>query len=378
MFKHIIDALIMTVGTSSLGYYKADNEGSEPNSSRELSSFWKSIQSDPQKLKRTGAEITSLFSMIKKGTLAEKVRYLDFFISNTKEGRLVGKALQNFINGEKIMQVRFERVELCRIEGLTGENFHKFKHVGLRNLVNLLSEKIQKRQDEGCNVAINATGGYKAQISFAGLVGQALEVPVYYQFENFEEIIEVPPMPVDFDIVIWLENYLMLEKISDDYVKIEDLSDLNIDINSLNPKIAPLIERDGEYICASPILALMHRSFSKKFERKKKEILPEERERNIRQDIVIHKDHHYPRGLGKHLEKVWDCSPYVIKIETSYSNIDLSCQTSFRISPECRPNQIEGTYSDGKATARFYITTTARTKAQNQAVAVLLNQKFTG
>ena len=59
-----------------------------------------------------------------------------------------------------------------------------------------------------CNtIAINATGGYKAQISFAGMIGQALGIPVYYLFEKFSKVIKLPPQPVALDLSLWLENY---------------------------------------------------------------------------------------------------------------------------------------------------------------------------
>ncbi|MEA2059529.1 MAG: hypothetical protein U9P10_03190 [Thermodesulfobacteriota bacterium] len=55
-------------------------------------------------------------------------------------------------------------------------------------------------------ILINATGGYKAQISFAGMIGQALDIPVCYMFERFAEVIELPPQPVSLDLGFWIEN----------------------------------------------------------------------------------------------------------------------------------------------------------------------------
>ncbi|RDE23748.1 hypothetical protein DV713_15980 [Parageobacillus thermoglucosidasius] len=60
-------------------------------------------------------------------------------------------------------------------------------------------------REEEC--VINATGGYKAQISFAGLIGQVLKIPVYYLFEGFASVISLPEMPVFFDYKIWLKRF---------------------------------------------------------------------------------------------------------------------------------------------------------------------------
>jgi len=37
-------------------------------------------------------------------------------------------------------------------------------------------------------VAINATGGYKAQIATTALIGIALDIAVYYKHERFNEM----------------------------------------------------------------------------------------------------------------------------------------------------------------------------------------------
>ena len=58
--------------------------------------------------------------------------------------------------------------------------------------------------------AINATGGYKAQIAIAVLLGQALGVPVYYKHELFSEIIAFPPMPIALDFEVWMRASGML------------------------------------------------------------------------------------------------------------------------------------------------------------------------
>ncbi|MGI5862875.1 MAG: putative CRISPR-associated protein [Myxococcales bacterium] len=70
---------------------------------------------------------------------------------------------------------------------------------GLRNLVRAIG-KIARDAGGPEWVAINATGGYKAQIAVAVLIGQALGSPVFYKHERFEsEVIAFPPMPVSFD-----------------------------------------------------------------------------------------------------------------------------------------------------------------------------------
>src|SRR5438093_1489422 len=72
----------------------------------------------------------------------------------------------------------------------------------VRNLAKAVCQIIRDHGASSC--AINATGGYKAQIAIAVLMGQALGVPVYYKHERFDEIIAFPPMPVALDFEVWM------------------------------------------------------------------------------------------------------------------------------------------------------------------------------
>jgi hypothetical protein len=78
-----------------------------------------------------------------------------------------------------------------------------FRTHGLRNLVRRLCEVLRNHTPAVC--AINATGGYKAQIAVAVLLGQTLGVPVFYKHELFDEVIAFPPLPVAWDMDVWMQ-----------------------------------------------------------------------------------------------------------------------------------------------------------------------------
>ncbi len=48
-------------------------------------------------------------------------------------------------------------------------------------------------------IIINATGGFKAEIAYATLVGLLFDTPVFYIHEAFRDIIEMPPTPIGWD-----------------------------------------------------------------------------------------------------------------------------------------------------------------------------------
>ncbi len=91
--------------------------------------------------------------------------------------------------------LKLRNVEFKAVEQLQDQRPKDFKVHGLRNLVRAIGSYIQ-RFGGADQIAIDATGGYKAQIAIALLIGQALNIPVYYKHERFPEIIDFPPMPI--------------------------------------------------------------------------------------------------------------------------------------------------------------------------------------
>lgn len=140
-----------------------------------------------------GAEINTVEEIKKRNLLA--LENLIFLVSDTRNGENTGKFLKHYFEQRTDLSLR--NVEYQIIDGLQDERPIDFKVRGLRNLVRLAGENIQRFGSE--YIAIDATGGYKAQIAIAVIIGQALNIPVFYKHERFSEIIEFPPLPISFD-----------------------------------------------------------------------------------------------------------------------------------------------------------------------------------
>ena len=144
-----------------------------------------------------GAEINTIEQTKTKKWL--QIERLYFLVSDTEPGENTGKVLKRYYENRKDLSLK--EVDYRIVADLQDKNPKKFKISGLRNLVREIGSIIERFGKE--NVAIDATGGYKAQIAIAVLIGQALDIPVYYKHELFSEIIEFPPLPVslDFDLL---------------------------------------------------------------------------------------------------------------------------------------------------------------------------------
>jgi len=153
-----------------------------------------------------GAEINSIASMIEKGYVQPDCA-LYFLHSQTAHGRQIAGIL-----GQYYHHSGHRPVETVEVPDLQDEDPKRFRSKGLRQLARELAAVVRRHGATAC--AINATGGYKAQIAIAVVLGQALGVPVYYKHELFSEVIAFPPLPVALDLELWMRASGMLGELA--------------------------------------------------------------------------------------------------------------------------------------------------------------------
>ncbi|WP_234554073.1 putative CRISPR-associated protein [Thermus caliditerrae] len=176
--------IITTVGISLLS--NAQREGLTEDG--EILDFLR------RKPAEASAEINSLEGLpLRPGE--DEVRLL---VSNTPEGQRVAQLLEGYLK---------ERGVSCShktIEGL-GYEARGFVDYGLKSFVHALAQEVSVARKRGREVLINATGGFKAEIAYATVVGLVFKVPVYYMHERFKEIVYLPPTPLNWDdaLIAW-------------------------------------------------------------------------------------------------------------------------------------------------------------------------------
>lgn len=312
------NTLICTVGTSLLNNLKYTQEEELKIAFEQQT--WKKLTLLLVKKQNTericGAEINSITSICKKNLLKERIRLI-FLVSDTEDGRKTGELLKLYYENSS-NTLKFEKVEVRVLSGLRDDNIKAFKQEGLKNLVKEISTEVRKFSPEA--IAINATGGYKAQISFAGMIGQALEIPVYYLFEKFSEVIELPPQPVSLDLSFWLDNYVLFEKLENEQTV--EKSKFEPELNFESEYLQSLIDKDSidnvDLVSLSAMGVLFNERSRLQFAKKETAILslipqddtnPESKAINLRddhgKDVLL--------AFGKKIRR----SPYVTKIINS-------------------------------------------------------------
>lgn len=174
--------IISTVGTSLIG-----NAGRElgADKARDKAALARYLQTAaPQS---ASAETNALSRIIREDDK------LIFLHSQTDEGRLCAEALCGHYHKDGYKAEALEVQDLAYTES-------RFKMRGLRALVAAMIRTINADRKAGREVLINATGGFKAEIAYATLVGLLFDVPVYYIHEAFKDIIAMPLTPIAWDM----------------------------------------------------------------------------------------------------------------------------------------------------------------------------------
>ncbi|MEW6263969.1 MAG: putative CRISPR-associated protein [Thermodesulfobacteriota bacterium] len=230
-------AIVTTVGTSLLTNYKKTATSAEPPSAERLAVY---LELTPPQT--ASAETNSLTRL----ELDPARDYLYFFCSDTDEGRLCGQALTTHYEAKGF----YLAAPAC-LEGLTS-NHKLFREKGLIALVNRLADLIEQYDRR---VVINATGGYKAQIAYATLMGLLYRVEVNYIHEDFSGMVRLPLLPLQFDLAQWAATESQIQAVLNAGSKKEALKL----IDHLPEEFQPLFEKspDGRrYVLSSAGLAV--------------------------------------------------------------------------------------------------------------------------
>lgn len=319
----------------------------------------------PGSARLCGAEINSIHDLVGHRYCQEHCTLI-FCHSDTVEGRQVAEILRDYY------ELKGYRPILYNIEGLQDSDPKRFRTKGLRNLAKKVCQIVHERMADYC--AINATGGYKAQIAISVLMGQALGVPIYYKHELFSEIIAFPPMPISLDHALWMKHCGLLAALDQK----DMLREADLDLDDWDEKLETLVERveiDGEaYLEISPTGQVFHETFKGRFESDRDQFLPPAVPKTNKSSPVL-SDHSWEsarKPILRLMQRITDEAPFVRACRTDYWNPDLSRVTLCRLKGE----EIECVFSNGSWTVKIIIETSATTPGQREACIADLNHRM--
>ena len=328
---------------------------------------WSEVATQLHKIDPTerlcGAEINSVTDLLAQQVI--EIGNLHLFHSETDDGKAIAKILKAYFTEDRWC------VQIHCIEGLRDDAPDLFRTQGLRNLAKLFGEQVRESRQNSIPCAINATGGYKAQIAIAVLMGQALDIPVYYKHERFDVIIPFPPMPVALDFSLWQRASGMFMVLSRTNA-CEQWKNFSEDWDE---RFEPLVNRvridNEDYLSLSATGQIFHETFRSRFQQLKATNLPRAASKRQKEQPKLG-NHAYNQArdsISHYLQEVTDAKPYVRYCHSTYWNPDLSESTRFRLSRE----EVQGIYSDATWCVKFKVVTTTEDKNQLPVVVADLN-----
>lgn len=361
----MIQTIISTVGTSllvNLARLPGDHKLRQLHDAKNWPELVKELAKLDANNRDCGAEINSLAQLLGRADFAQVSR-LHFCVSDTEEGKSMGILLKGYYG-----KARPElEMTVHSVEGLSDTDPERFRLQGLRNLARKVGELV-RATGAPRYAALNCTGGYKAQVAIAVLIGQALNTDVYYKHEKFAQVISFPPMPVSFD-------YSLLALHGDLLMTLESGGEFEAPDEAVEPIRALLeeVEVDGKYLWAlAPIGQIFLEGFRQRYPLEK--TLPCEVPEAERKAPTFGNDHHTPSGFENYVNQVWRETPYIQTCHTtSYSGQSAIRDRTFKSRPD---GSIIGEYQSGGFGARFEILTRAANDAERQAIVMDLNQRY--
>lgn len=347
--------VIATVGTSLLGGIQRN--GIDWN--LPVEDIVKGIQ-HLENVSTICAEISSIQSIIREGILDEKEN-LYLLASDTVEGEKINHILKGYFAS------MFQHVKIFTVENLNGQNAKQFTEEGLRNLVKIIVQIVKTVPNQEAECVMNATGGYKAQISFAGLIGQVLKIPVYYQFEGFSSVVQLPEMPVAFDYQIWIKHFTIFKELYELGIVSSKLLPSNIDFQGLKG----LVEESNGQLRLSSAGLLLHEVLWNRYKDEKELFLPRQVEEKQISSMVL-KD--IPISLQTLMDSIQQLS-FVYKIEFTGKKEHVVSPLEFQ-AENVEKGLVKASFGYHNATWNFIIYTSAVNEAEVNAVIIELYQRY--
>lgn len=349
------DALLCTVGTSMFAAMPGLRELSADVAARKLENLPNPAQG--------GAEHQTLYLLTRRPELLTP-RVLHLFHSDTEGGEAAARILARRF--ERV----FTRVDWTRCRDLRDDKPALFATRGLRSLVNELVRAIDRLRRHGYSPAVDATGGYKPQIAYAALVGQIMQVPVYYRYAAFDHVIRLQPLPVSVDVKVWFDHLWFFDRLRYDVLPDRELP-------AGDRRIAPLLEREDKLVMLSPLGELMAAAVDQALAREGDALAPPPAGIAPERKKISYED----GNAGKHRGLEDFCRtlvqvPFVTRLSTFYFNPDLPRQAAVRIPAGGAPDLLEVWYGAGGALTKLRVWTTATSGRELAAAAAVLRRRL--
>jgi len=149
------------------------------------------VKKDP---KKASAELNAFLNFVEK--YGQRDIEILIYCTDTNNNRLTAQIIYEYLK-EEGYKLTGEPVIIKNL----GRSISQFEE-GLVNLLDQVIKVVKSKSDQGYEICINATAGYKPETAFLVLASSLvskLSPTVYYIHEAFQEVITLPTIPVKIE-----------------------------------------------------------------------------------------------------------------------------------------------------------------------------------
>ncbi len=206
---------------------------------------------DSATLQKASAELNSLFHM----GVHKKDRVV-FLSSDTDDGETVARCLAAVLRNNKECETK-----VYRIKGLQTDDRAEFEKTGVSNLSETIIEEVEGYRYQ-YNIVLNATAGFKATVPYLTFIGMVFHLPIRYLFERSESIIELPPIPIDFDLERLRKLEPVIDELTNYYVSLEDFRKrTGLSFEEMNRDIKDILQEEEGYVALRPTGKILYQRY---------------------------------------------------------------------------------------------------------------------
>ena len=115
--------------------------------------------------------------------------------TDTPDGQICAEEIQKMLSDDLGLHSELEQVR-----GLQVTDAAKFRREGVQNLFAILEKWCRPSLDsQDHSIFLNINGGFKSVVPYLTLFGQLHLLPVIYLFERSDQLITLPPVPIQYD-----------------------------------------------------------------------------------------------------------------------------------------------------------------------------------
>lgn len=206
---------------------------------------------DNATLQKASAELNSLFHMG-----VNKNDRVVFLSSDTDDGEMVANCLANVLRNNKHCETK-----VYRIKGLQIDDRKRFDKTGVSELSERIIDEVERYKYQ-YSIVLNATAGYKATVPYLTFIGMVFHLPIRYLFESSESIIDLPPIPIEFDLDRLKKLEPIIDEMIDDYVSIDDfMARTGLSYKEMEIDTKDILQKEDNYVTLRPTGRILYQRY---------------------------------------------------------------------------------------------------------------------